>query len=429
MTIRVLVFPGGSEIGLEINQALRDCKEISLYSAGSAASNHAPYVYRHHIELPSIYEHGWIDALNRVIDENHIDVVLPAYDDIVLALARHAGSIGARIVTSPLRTCEVSRSKRATYQLLAEVVPVPRILNEIAAEPDFPVFVKPDIGQGSQGAALVQTAEHLSIIQDQYRHLGRELVVMEYLSGPEFTVDCFSHRGQGLLYCAGRERVRVRNGISVASRFVDNPVFLEYATAIAAELEFHGGWFFQLKQDRAGELKLLEVAPRIAGTMALSRAKGVNLPLLSIYEAFGMPLKVSPTDVEIEIDRALVNRFRSSVTFKTLYIDLDDTIIVNNRLNLTAMRLIFQCINENKRIVLLTRHRGDLHATLDKFRLAGLFDDAVQLDAETPKSDYVLDTSSIFVDDSFYERQRVSERHGIPTFDCSMIEMLLDDRT
>ena len=33
---------------------------------------------------------------------------------------------------------------------------------------------------------------------------------MDYLPGKEYTVDCFSHRTHGLMFCSGRERVRVK---------------------------------------------------------------------------------------------------------------------------------------------------------------------------------------------------------------------------
>lgn len=35
---------------------------------------------------------------------------------------------------------------------------------------------------------------------------------------------------------------------------------------------------------------------------------------------------------------------------------------------------------------------------------------------------------AIFIDDSFAERREVAEACGIPTFDLSMLELLLDDR-
>jgi len=54
--INVLILPGGTEIGLEIWRALKDCKDIRLYSAASDVSNHAPYVFARHFIVPGVHE-------------------------------------------------------------------------------------------------------------------------------------------------------------------------------------------------------------------------------------------------------------------------------------------------------------------------------------------------------------------------------------
>jgi len=107
-----------------------------------------------------------------------------------------------------------------------------------------------------------------------------------------------------------------------------------------------------------------------------------------------------------------------------LYVDLDDTLLVNGRVNVQLVSLLFQCINNRKKIVLLTRHRGDLNHILAKYHLSGLFDEIIHLGEDENKSSCIKGPDAIFVDDSFAERMDVSERCNIPTFDCSMIEML-----
>lgn len=139
-----------------------------------------------------------------------------------------------------------------------------------------------------------------------------------------------------------------------------------------------------------------------------------------------MPLAVHPLKGAVELDRALGSRYRHSIEFFTLYIDLDDTLLVNDRINIPAVKLLFQCINNEKKIVLLTRHRGDLEQTLAKHRLSGLFDKIVHLGDAEKKSAHIETGAAIFVDDSFAERMDVAERCNIPTFDCSMIELLTE---
>jgi carbamoyl-phosphate synthase large subunit len=422
--LRVLVFPGGTEIGLEINSALRWCKDVQLFSAGLAISNHAPYVFAQHTEIPSIHQPLWLEALNELIDRHAIDYVFPAYDDIIVALAENADRIRARVVTSPLETCLVTRSKSQTYHALRKVVPVPHMYDSTVPITQFPLFLKPDKGQGSQNAHVVTDAQQLAVF---LRNEPTSLA-LEYLPGEEYTVDCFSDREQGLLFCAGRERTRIRSGISMSSHRVSAPEFRDFALAINSVLSFHGAWFFQLKKDVEGQLKLLEIGPRIAGTMALHRVLGVNFPLLSLYEQERIPISIMANSIEVDIDRALINRYHHNLSYETVYVDLDDTLILNGNVNTKLVGFLYQCLNDKKRLVLLTRHAAEVGETLSRYRLSQMFDEIVRVPPRpVRKSEFIKEKNSILIDDSFSER-RECHVQGIATFDCSMLEMLLDDR-
>ncbi len=420
----VLVFPGGTEIGLEIHKALCQCKNVRLHSAGLDISNHAPYVFARHFVIPSIYDPNWVDHLNRVIIEQGIDYVYPAYDDVMVALAENANRIKTRIVCSPLETCLITRSKSKTYSLFRSVIPVPTLYPDLEAIDQYPVFVKPDRGQGAQGTFIVHKSEHLRHLLEQ----AEKQVILEYLPGDEYTVDCFSDRDAGLLFCGARQRLRIRSGISMDSRPVHNRIYAEYAQAISNKLTFHGAWFFQVKKDQQGICKLLEIGPRISGTMALHRVQGVNFPLLSIYEQERIPIQILTNDIDVQIDRALINRYKHQLRYSVVYVDLDDTLILNETVNLDLVKFLYQCINKSTRVVLITKHASDVQQTLRKYRLTGIFDEIIHMDQSSNKADYIRESDAILIDDSFSERKNVSERLGILTFDCSMLEMLTDER-
>jgi hypothetical protein len=419
----ILVFPGGTEIGLEIHKGLSQCKDIRIFSAGSDVANHAPYVFTQHDVVPAISDSSWIDSLNKIVIKHEIDYIFPAHDDVVLALARNVNKMEAKIVSSPLQTCLVARSKSKTYDLMSNVVPTPDLFKDQETM-EYPVFVKPDKGQGSQHIHLVSNSDQLNQLLKE----NREYIAMEYLPGEEYTIDCFSDRDAGLLFCSGRQRIRTRSGISLTSKTVHNNDFIKYADKISKKLIFHGAWFFQLKKDRYGKNKLLEIAPRIAGTMAVHRVKGVNFALLSIYEQERIPVEILINKCGIEIDRALVNRYRCQPKYSTVYVDLDDTLILNDLVNINLIRFLYQCINKNIRVVLITKHNGDLDQSLKKHRLAGIFDEIIQIEPSANKTDYIREKDAILIDDSFSERKAASERLGIFSFDCSMIEMLIDER-
>lgn len=420
---RVLVFPGGTEIGLEINRALRDCKEVELFAAGQKVPSASEFRFRRQLYLPSITDPAWLKSLNSLIEENGIDFVYPAHDDVVLALARHRDDITAIAPGSPLEVCEIARAKSLTYRHLQDHVPVPKVF--VGREsPEFPVFVKPDRGQGSQEAVRIDDADAL---QRSLRSNTR-LIVSELLPGDEYTIDCFSSARRGLIFAQARVRTRTRSGIAMQTSFVRDEEFHRHAHAIAAAMPLRGAWFFQMKRDRHGQLKLLEVAPRIAGAMALSRAIGLNLPLMTLYDAAGFDVQPITFDADIELSRSLDNHYSLSFTYSSVYVDLDDTLIVRGQVNTRLVQFLYQAINEGKSVNLVTRHRENLGKTLERYRLSGIFDRIHHLDDDRCKSTVIGEEDAILIDDSFRERLLVSRALGIRTFDPAAVECLIDAR-
>lgn len=418
----VLVFPAGTEIGLEINNALKHCKEVALFGAGQDISNHAKFAFPEYHVLPSIHEVGWLSSLIDLVQALKIDYIFPAYDDVIVALSQAADKIPAVVISSPIRSCEITRSKSATYHALAGLVRIPHLYKLTDEIFNYPLLVKPDRGQGSQGVRIVRTEVELH----HAMRVVSEPIICEYLPGEEFTVDCFSDRVRGLLFAGARSRRRIRNGISVNTETAQLPEAQAIAEIIGRTLNLCGAWFFQLKRASDGELALLEVAPRIAGAMAAHRVTGVNFPLLSIFEHERLDITLLLNQGEVELDRALSNRYRFQVAFKTVYIDLDDTLILNGRVNLQVIKFIFQCINQGKVVKLITRHQHDLGNTLRKHRLMNLFDEVIHFTEGEPKSSLITEQDAIFIDDSFAERKDVAQLCGIPTFDGSMLEVLTE---
>lgn len=424
----ILVFPGGTEIGLEIQKSLSDCKDIVLFSAGSDASNHAPFVFRKHFVIPNIHTPNWIARLNRIIVKNKIDFVYPAYDDIIVALAKNRNKIKADVILPSSRTCLITRSKSLTYQKFNQLLPVPKIYRRSDQVKTWPVFLKPDQGQGSQNTYLAHNHSELSF----YLKKHPALRIFEYLPGREYTIDCFSSTKRGLLFAGGRERVRTRAGIAMNSVTVKNPLWLKYGRIIQSALKMRGAWFYQMKADASGKLKLMEIAPRIGGTMATHRVLGVNFPLLSIYERAGIEPDILINDYPVEIDRALINRYRYNLKYDTVYIDLDDLIIFKNRINTSIITFLYQCVNQGKRIVLITKSDTDVNNKLIKYKLSSLlFDKIIHINKDDKKRQFLRvpkNKKAIFIDDSFSERTAIAKQLKIPTFDSSMIEMLIDHR-
>ena len=422
---RVLIYPCGTEIALEIYRSLR--YSIHYEPVGGAdGPGHGDYVFDEIINgLPFISDDSSEDDIRRfeeLISGKHIDFIYPAMDGVISVFASYRRLFSETLILPDTDTAMMCRSKKKTYGCLSGIVDVPVIYDTVDQIPVFPVFIKPDVGQGSVGARLISNEQELAGIS------VKDYVVMEYLPGAEYTVDCFTNDAGRLIFARGRRRNRIRNGISVNTSYVTDERFEQIAVRINSAVRQRGGWFFQLKEDAEGELKLLEVAARIAGTSAISRNLGANLPLMTVDLYNGIPIEdMALNDYQIILDRALDNSYKIDLSYSTVYIDYDDTIVHDGVINTAVMRYIYQCINRGIKIVLLTRHDGDLDSELHRYRLSEVFDEIVHLQHGARKCEYITDTDSIFIDDSYGERKQVRTETGIPVFDTHMLECLIQN--
>ena len=422
----ILVFPAGTEIAFEIHDALKNSKFVRLFGATSVPC-HAEFVFQTCVTgLPFVDDPALIPALNRVIDAYGIDYVYPAHDSALLRFSEERNALHAKVVASARETVGICRSKTRTYRFLSGAPYLPAFYGSPDEIPGYPVFIKPAVGQGSQGARIIRDRSHLEEALSE----GQEYTICEYLPGEELTVDCFTDRHGSLLVVSPRSRERIRAGIAVRSRNLPLTEDLQsIAEDINRRLSFNGAWFFQVKKNAAGQFRLLEIAPRIAGTMGLTRNLGINMPLLTLYNFWGIDVSLIPNREDLLLDRAFISRFQANLSYSSVYVDFDDTLIVRGKVNAFLMMFLYQAFNQGKRLCLLTRHSTDIFSDLEKACIpASLFSEIIRLDEAGAKTDYIA-PDSIFIDDSFSERKRVRDALGIPVFDLDMVESLIDWRS
>lgn len=425
----VLVFPGGTENGLEINKSLRYSKEVELFSVSNDTKNHAEYLYKNHFVIPDIYNKRCLAELNKILIENKINFIFPANSLIIDFLIENREELACKIIQPNNAAVKITRSKTKTYDLFKNKLIVPKVFKTLEINKNnLPVFIKPDHMYGSQGVQKIETLDEIKNIDIDLSNY----VISEFLPGNEYTVECFSTEKEGILYCSARTRERVRMGTTMHSEKATKAVqkiVLEYAEIIFEELKIDGLWFFQVKYSSNKSLCLLEIETRVAGTMAFSRALGVNLPLANLYIADDKPVTLKQQKYELVIDRSLTNRYKTNINFNKVYIDLDDTILIRNIINTDIIKFIYQCINKDIKLILISKSlEKDKINFLKKYRLDNLFDEIIWLEEEESKSDYIYDKQSIFIDDSYSQRLEVEKKCDIFTFEPNMIEVLLDDK-
>ena len=100
-----------------------------------------------------------------------------------------------------------------------------------------------------------------------------------------------------------RSRDKVDSGIAVAGRTVADPRLVDFGRRVAGAIGVTGVVNVQAKLDHAGEPALLEVNARFPGTMALTQAAGIDMPLLAVRAALGAELPDHLDFTEIAVVR------------------------------------------------------------------------------------------------------------------------------
>ncbi len=424
--INVLVFPCGAENAIEIHTALKDLVTVEVFGA-SGRDDHGRFVFRNYIGgLPFITDPSFETLFNEILEKHKIDVVIPTHDDVSLYFARNAENFKAKIAVPGLQQAEICRSKIATYALFGGEDFCPKVISSPEEAEVFPLFAKPDASQGGKGALIVHDRQRLESLDP-----GVNYVITEFLPGEEITVDCFSDRHYTLRFAGPRERKRVFSGISVNSFTLPLTDEIKHiAEKINEKLKLRGLWYFQLKKDVNGKFRLLEVSVRTAGTMNLYRGLGVNFPLLTVYDLMDYEVEILTNDYYLEVDRALFNRYRSSLEYDTVYVDFDDTITKGKQANPASMFFLYHERNKGKEIILITKHEHDLDETLATLAIhKGLFHQIIHLQAGDEKYKYIdKSKKAIFIDNAYKERVAVKKNLGIPVFDVDAMSTLIDWR-
>ncbi len=430
-----MIFPGGTEIGLEIFRSLTYSRHLELFGATSLKSDAGCALFKNYIAgLPFVNEPSFFSEFNRILKQLKIDFIFPAHDTVGLSLSEHQKELPCRVLISPLKTCKICRDKLKTYNYFQKILPIPQVYNKVEEVSQFPAFLKPRVGEGSKGVYIVETKKELIGILET----KKDLLILEYLPGREYTVDCFTNYKGELLFVGGRERIRTSHGISVDTQIVHDERFVQYAKAINKHLKLRGAWFFQLKERKNKELVLLEIAPRVSGGMGLFRNRGVNLPLLTVYDAMRIPVEVMEQSFPDKMLRCLFNYFpnnfvsfhqkrnKRKYTFDHVYIDFDDCLVIHNKLNYPLILFLYQCKEANIPVTVLTRHKGEYNIQLQEFGLDKLINNFIEVKDNERKSVYIKGKKPIFIDDSYRERKEVYDAKKIPVFSVDMIESLID---
>lgn len=429
--LKGIIFPASSTVTLEVISALQNHKDIFLIGVNSHENYEYKYLLQTTYDDCPMYsqEKECVEYLINICKNEQCSFIFPTMDMCHFILSKYRNLFhhnNIKIITSSHKTNEICISKELTYNMFCNQINCPKIYNITEVqECNLPLFVKPKVGYGSRCCNVVFTIDELNKVYN------KDKLILNYLEGDEFTVDCFTQNNI-ILYCQARQRCLYKNGLSVVTKSVTSQHLCDevykMASIINKTLSFVGGWFFQVKKDRKGTLHLLEISTRIAGASAINRLNGCNLPLLSIYVHFDKHVEILSSHQPMTVYKYLHSKidYHCLQKYIYLYVDFDDTLVLNGKVNYKLISFLYKWQNDGKMIFLITRHNHDIHQSLKKYNIKrSLFKEIYHILDNTCKSAFICD-KSIFIDDSFAERKDVYHSlHNCLVLDTDTIDLLL----
>ncbi|MGG3470595.1 ATP-grasp domain-containing protein [Neobacillus pocheonensis] len=298
---------------MDLIRANEDGRKFIIY--GTSPNKDALYLQNCDYAFlePDISGDEYIDFCLDFCKKHGIDIFIPRKENVLISkrLADFT-ALGVKVLVCPdAELMETMDNKAATYQNIVKQVPsiiIPDyyVVNNIEGfkqayerlkEKGHEVCFKPVIGEGAQGFRVIK--EDIDSINQLLRHGSRsripykyaceifsqqeffpDILVMEYLAGREFSIDCLSSQDE--LYAAiprMKDDGRVRE-------LVESVELISLASAFHQEFKVPYVYNIQVKNNN-GVPKLLEINPRMSGGLHFSCLSGINFPYLAIKILLG----------------------------------------------------------------------------------------------------------------------------------------------
>lgn len=306
-------------IGL-IREADTEGRFHLIYSNANPHVNAARVAHEFFVEPTGLDTDAYIDWCLQFCRERRVDIFIPGKESTVLA-GEHARfeAQGTRVLSAgSVASLELIHDKArfyATVELPVAPVAEFRVFEDVqqfdTAYAELravhaTLCVKPSqsvFGLGfavldearSSAALLLEGAEYRIGLADMRRGLAelgtvRTMLLMEFLDGHEYSVDCVGDHGRLVAAVARKKPRKAGRGQLIDMR----QDILDACAKLAADFGLNGCFNVQFREG-GDALRLLEINPRMSGGIGMACVAGPNLPYIALcgfadgYESVHVP--------------------------------------------------------------------------------------------------------------------------------------------
>ncbi len=279
--INILILSAGRRVEL-VNEFKKAAKKLGIESKIIAAdiSNTAPATYfadKTYI-IPRIGAEGYIESIIDICNQEDVRLVVPTIDTELLSMAQNRKQIEARtkakVLVSDLSAIEICRDKIRTQDFFDNNgfgAPKRIDVETDVEELKFPMFIKPLDGSSSQNTFKVNNYEELKF----FKNYIKKPILQEFISGEEYTIDCFLDFNGNVITVVPRIRLATRNGEVLKGKIVKDREIIEDVKRLLKKLKPIGQITVQCMKTAHG-IRYIEINPRFGGGAPMSIKAGAN---------------------------------------------------------------------------------------------------------------------------------------------------------
>jgi len=247
----------------------------------------ALYAADRHALVPRIDDAGYVDALQALVAEHGVSLVVPLADIDHLLLATERDRLDALVLLPGPEAIRICEDKFAAHEFFEEhgIATPPTWLPE--AVPDdvpFPVLVKPRRGFGSRHIFRARDRRELDFFLG---YTTEHSMVQQACEGEEFSVDVFCVTEGRCLNAIPRTMIESKGGESIKGMTIRDPQLIDHGRRVAEALRIVGPANIQCFREPDGSLPVTDVNSRFGGGFPLPTAAGSHFPELALALAAG----------------------------------------------------------------------------------------------------------------------------------------------
>tara|TARA_R110001583_G_scaffold9788_2_gene45920 strand:- start:35400 stop:36302 length:903 start_codon:yes stop_codon:yes gene_type:complete len=265
--MRILMSAAGSSAATEI---IRHIKRLGHYVIGIDANHHsAPLAINICDEFylsPLCKSNDFIPFINSLV--NKFDLYIPFIDEELILLCQHPDLLKTafdKILLNPQETVLTCTSK-INFQQQCQVYGLP-----VAPLTTFaPAIFKPNYGRGSKGIFYIEDNELIPYF------LKQDGVIQNVIQGVEYTIDVLTDNNSKWVFGVARKRLETA-GVSRVGEVEQNETVLSLAKECCATFNFIGPINIQIMLDKNNIPHLIEINPRLSGSLIFSTLAGFDI--------------------------------------------------------------------------------------------------------------------------------------------------------